>query len=93
MRRNQGLQPVQGEGRCEEGNNCCSKKTEDCKEIKDWIMGLAVTIFIGAAEVLSSTEELLLDGSNAMGSVGVAQWALGTVCQPIGGLKASTSTH
>ena len=56
-------------------------------------MGLAVTIFIGAAEVLSSTEELLLDGSNAMGSVGVAQWALGTVCQPIGGLKASTSTH
>ena len=43
------------------------EETEDCKEIKDWIMGLAVTIFIGAAEVLSSTKELSLVGSNAMG--------------------------
>ena len=30
------------------------EETEDYKEIKDWILGLAVTIFIGAAEVLTS---------------------------------------
>ena len=60
MRRDQGLQTVQGRGRCEE-------ETEDGKEIKDWILGLAVTIFIGAAEVLSPTEELSVVGSNATG--------------------------
>ena len=50
------------------GKQCCSfEETEDGKEIKDWILGLAVTIFIGAAEVLSPTIELLQAGSNAMG--------------------------
>ena len=35
MRRNQGLQTVQGGGRCKNGNNCCSfEETKECKEIK-----------------------------------------------------------